>query len=736
MKLRDKKKQNPREGSSPNIAAGVGAQGMLTLGALHRAPREALREFLYQTIGYIKARKLYPPGHNRLKKQFRSLWDSTQKILDDQGAVSLFVQPDAIYVSGEKFGTEDSIIKDFTPELVKRLIRYVIIEKEARKDELEALVKPVLMDPKEIHAAGSLQTLLDETLPEEEPRHVHIVELHYDMEDFVKSEEDLEIVRTLARYEHGPGSEPYVLKRLGEFKINDEERIKLNSLLLKPEIDEKLAGLKDLFGQMPPHVQEQIHATDLMIYLVRNITETEFEIGVQDDIDSTQMVAYILDKIHERLLTALSDTKGLPRREILDQVAQQTMSSPDALLEWLSIEAGNLNVAFSPDQASMIKAIFSKPKEGKRSIKFGKTQLETLEAPDPPPEPPSESLTEALDKKQSSNMAEQYARFKEKYGSAKFHLDMRTVTPAHVDVLLQILFIEEDEKARERILREVGHFFGRYLNQDLPKDKFLLTDRFIKVVDRLSESEMAIVLRSTPVCRQALQEFFRGQKHWQGALDCAIRNYPASFAAALGGLMLDGVSDIPLSEIQPFVPQCQDKLVDWLLNRLRDRESPPSVRRVAAIALACRTPRMVPLVEKLFEEMDPNDRVPLLQVLAQVDNNRSIRLLCSQLTDVDHATREVILRMLGESKNLLAEKALLEVAAQPHWGRERLQERLTALSSLYSCGTEYSRDKLHKILKNFWLPIIPGGRKVRRMAANALEAIGAREKKSKRIRVE
>ena len=36
----------------------------------------------------------------------------------------------------------------------------------------------------------------------------------------MKSEEDLEIVRALARYESGPGSEPYVLKRLGEFKIN------------------------------------------------------------------------------------------------------------------------------------------------------------------------------------------------------------------------------------------------------------------------------------------------------------------------------------------------------------------------------------------------------------------------------------------------------------------------------------------------------------------------------------
>ena len=83
--------------------------GPAPAGTRARAPREVLRDFLYRGIAYVKARKLYPPGHERLAKQLANWLEAAEAVFTHQEEISFFVQPEAIFVSGEEFGADDRV---------------------------------------------------------------------------------------------------------------------------------------------------------------------------------------------------------------------------------------------------------------------------------------------------------------------------------------------------------------------------------------------------------------------------------------------------------------------------------------------------------------------------------------------------------------------------------------------------------------------------------------------------
>ena len=266
---------------SPPDENGLSRRGTST-GVLQRASKETLRDFLYRLIATVKARKLYPPGHERLKKQLESWRETTQGILAAQGEISIFVQAHSVSVNGETFGREDSIVGELIPELVRRFVRYVGIQKGVELQELEAFAGILLQDPSACEKAEEPNLYTNGT------PHIHILPFSYDMERLVESEEDLKAVRTLARYEKGAAREEYVVRRMGEFQVSAEEKKWLNTLLFQPEIEEKLNSLCELLSMNPSGTRVEMRTTDLFFHLVRMLAEAKTCQREADKTDATQ----------------------------------------------------------------------------------------------------------------------------------------------------------------------------------------------------------------------------------------------------------------------------------------------------------------------------------------------------------------------------------------------------------------------------------------------------------------
>jgi len=694
-----------------------------------RAPQEVLRAFLYGFVAYVKVRKLYPPGHERLTKQLESWLEATEAVFAHQEEVSLFVQPDAIFVSGQKFGAEDHIASDFAPELVKRLVRYVTIERGITAEELAALDEPLLLEPEELLQAGGVRSLLAGSATSwTEAGHVFIIEFSYDMGTCVTSEEDVEVVRTLARYESGAQPEEYVLRRFGEFGVSAEEKQRLGQLLRNPEVGSRLRSLAQLLGGFAPGGEAEVHTSDLVLYVVRSLTQVEQELNQEVTQESSARVfSHLVDRVQERLMVVLANPREVGRREVLSRVARQMMSSPEALLRWLSPDTDRTGVSLSPDLAELLKAIFSRAETGRRRIRFGEGVLHVLEASEEEPSgAPAPRAERAEDRPVDvAGLARRFAELQQGLGERRFALDLEAVVPAHIDILLELLKHEDQPTARERILRELSTFVGQRLAR-ADRGGPRLADRVLGEGAHIDAADLEVLLLTPQVCRQALREFLGGEARWESALSRVAERHQVSFAAALGDLVVEAESAYPLAPLRGFLSACQDELVDWVQRRLDDEEDPPPLDRVVSLTLACRTIRAAPLVERLLREAEPKVRRALLRLLVQMDDARAISALSDQLVTGDRQTRQDILYLLGESSQPLAEEALLAVATRSHWLGGRLEERLTALSSLARCGTERSLGPLRRLAGGWLLGLTAGGRQVRERAAGAVRVVEGR----------
>ena len=129
---------------------------------------------------------------------------------------------------------------------------------------------------------------------------------------------------------------------------------------------------------------------------------------------------------------------------------------------------------------------------------------------------------------------------------------------------------------------------------------------------------------------------------------------------------------------------------------------------------------------RISPEVGPEARRALLRLLVRIEDARAVSALADHLLTSDRETRRDILYLLGQSSQPLAEETLLAVAARWHWLGGRLSERLTALSSLARCGGERAVPVLRRLARSWLLRLTPGGRQVRRRAAEALRAVEAR----------
>jgi len=695
-------------------------------------PREALRDFLYRFVAYVKSRKLYPPGHERLTKQLESWAEAVEGILASQDRVSLFVQPDAIFVSGQKFAGDDRFTAEFAPELVKRLIRYISIDRGVTAEELAALAEPLLLEPEALAAAGGARALLAEATV----AHILVIEFSYDMGAYVGSEADVEVARTLAHFERGVLPEQYVLRRLAELQVNAEEKARLGQLLLEPEVARRLGSLTETLGQFALEGEADVHTSDLVLFVVRSLSQAEQDLGAVSPQNAARLVSHLLGRVQERLFAVLADPREREHREILSQVAKQMLSSPEALLHWLAPDVDRLSLTLSADLAELLKAIFSRAESGRRRMPFGKTALGTLQAPDeaggkPPPHIQHSPETPI-------DIPALHRQLDDLHGGLagrRFALGLESVGRAHIDILLELIGREPSPAGRERLLRELGRTVGAQLTGGDGREILRLAERVLSEDGLLSDEELDVFLLTPDVLRQALREYLGGEARWEVALRRMTERRQASFADALGRVFLEAEEVYPLASLERFIGPCQEELLTWLRERLRvggpsapaaEAEAPAPVERVVSLVLGCRTVRAVPLVELLLSQAGPEARRALLRHLVRIDDARAVSALTDQLATGDASTRQDILYLLGESSQPLAEETLLQVAVHSHWGKRRLAERLTALSSLALSAGERSLAPLRALAQSWALRVVPGGRQVRERAAGALEAAEAR----------
>lgn len=693
-----------------------------------RAPREVLLDLLRQFIAYIKAKKLYPPGHQRMEHQLELLTSALDRVFEHQREFSIFIQPDAISISGEEFTTKDNIASDFPVELVRRLIRFIVIKQGVEVEELEALAEPILMDADELKRAGGARGILYER----RAMNIFLIELSYKMGSYISNEEDLNLVRRLASYEQGATPEPYVLRRMEELGVEPDEHERLGRLMLEPEVAKRLAGLHEMFGTMPDDTEEEMHTCDLMLYLVRSLGEAGGQVGGIGDQDAAAVISSILDQFQERLVETMNESEEMPQHELFSEVARRTMSSPEDLIKWLSLEVEKLDLSLSPDQSNLLKAIFSRPEEGERTIRFGDSEMKTLKAEPPPPADPEEEPKPMRKRGQQAppDVKEVFKLFEEnvkRIQDRSYELHLEAVSMTHLDILLEMLRVEEKTDDRKRLMKEAGTFLGKQILDQLKQERILV--RWFGHEDaQFSEEELTILFQSQAVCRQGLLELCLGEEQWHDPLIAVAQNHTTSFSAALGRLMIEDKTAASATVIREFVPLCQDKLVSWLMNELNDPERTPPVQRIATVMGECNTPRMVPLVERLMDMVDEASRVPLLRNLVRIDDARAMRLLTFKLEKSDPELRSAIIKLLGESKHHMAEQALLDVANQGKLFGLRAQERQLALSALIRCATRRSLDAL-RILSRKPLYVLTGnGRRIRALAGEAVAAVEHRKK--------
>jgi len=722
-------------------------------------PREALRDFLYRFIAYVKSRRLYPPGHERLTKQLETWAEASESILASAGRVSLFIQPEAIFVSGEKFDATDRFTGEFAPELVKRLIRYISVERGAGPAELAALAEPLLLEPEALVQAGGARAVLAKA----GVAHILVIEFSYDMGSYVASEADVEVARTLAHFERGVLPEQYVLRRLSELEVSAEEKERLGQLLLEPEVARRLATLTETLGQFAIQSQAEVHTSDLMLFVVRSLTQAEEESGEVSPQNAARVVSHLLDRVQERLFVVLADPHEREHRQILSQVAKQMLSPPEALLHWLAPDVDRLSLTLSGDLAELLKAIFSRAESGRRRIRFGETAVETLEAPDEAggekPVHVEKTPEETLD---IADLGRQLEALQAQLADRRFSLGLASVGRAHIDILLELISREQDQAGRERLLRELGRAVGEQLATGGAEEILRLAERVLSEESLLSDEELDVFLLTPDVLRQALREYLGGEARWEVALHRMTERRQASFADALGRVALDAEKPYPLTSLERFIGPCQQELIVWLEQQLAaaggpgapgartdggtpagrpsapasggtPKETQPAapVERVVSLVLGCRTVRAVPLVEQLLGQAAPEGRRALLRHLVRIGDARAVSALTDQLLTGDASARQDILYLLGESREPLAEEALLTVAAKPHWRRGQLAERLTALSSLGRSAGARSVPLLRSLAQSWLLKVTPGGRRMRTAATDACRAVEARLEKER-----
>jgi hypothetical protein len=680
--------------------------------------RELLRDFLYGFVAFVKARKLYPAGHARPAKQLAAWLETTRAILERVEEVGVFVSSEFIAVCGERFGRDDRVVAEFAPELVKRLIRFLAVHRGVEAEALAILAEPLLVTPEVLRERGGARLVV----VTHGHSHVLIIEFDYNMEEAVSSEEGVKIVRTLAQYAAEGVDEHYVMQRMAELGIGAEERAWLSCLLFSGEIKDRMHRLNELLTETGGDAHTSVHSCDVLLSVAHELAAASKFMDAVSEGDGIAVAGELIDRLTARMTRELDTSDADLEKPVLDQLARRLMSGPKGLLRCIGEAAADAVTALAERPAELLQVIFSRVKKTSSEIKIGDEVFETLKASGRSPE--GAPVAARIPKEwgvDTARLAGSLAELRERVGSERFRLAYERVPLAHFDVLVDLVAKEGKAQLRERLVKELRDFLDRQLVKGMGEGRVILARRLAGNDAPLTAEELAQVLQSPSVLRQALCEFLGGELAWRPVLTALAAKAPSSVAAAFGRAVLTDASEVPLVQLQDFIDGFRNELVTWIERRLTDRKNLPPLERLVDLAMACRTVRVVSLVHQFLGKVDSHDRWELMRAMVEIDEARAVGAMSLQLNTADATTRSAIIRMLARIKHPLAEDTLIDVAGQPCWHGDRLEDRLAALEALGQRGTAKAREVLGTLAGN-WLLLFTRGR--RRVRAKAREALG------------
>ena len=427
-------------------------------------PREALRNFLLRFAAYVKARKLYPPGHARVGKQLEAWLESAKEILGVESEATLFVKRDEISVCKETFDAGDRIVSELAPELIRRMIRFVAVKRGITAEELQVLAEPLLVDHAAILDAGGVLSFLPEGLPE----HLLIIEFSFEAEMVVRSEEDIETVRLMADQEDGPQPEREAIKKLVKFDVGPVERVRLAAVLSDDRIQERLKPLRELLSELEKKTDSHVYTNDILVYIVREITNAEEDLGELSEEQVLELAGELLDRLRARLKKSFNEAPSEGRNEILERLARTMMESPGSLIRWLAPKPGDSDTMVSDDASDLLKTIFIRAEEGRKDLEIDGTALGATEVPEEEKgqeeeakkqeekEPPKKEKRKAAKPELDiGELEKNFFELQRTLGSTRYEMKFDKVPLAHFDIFLELLTVENKPGLRNRLLKEL-----------------------------------------------------------------------------------------------------------------------------------------------------------------------------------------------------------------------------------------------------------------------------------------
>ena len=731
----DNRCQRQRSGRAEPAGEGVPSQPEL----------RSQREFIRRLLGYVKSRRLYPPGHARIGAQLDAWHRTTVELLAGVPEITLCVEPDALIVMGRKLDDREPLAAELAAELIRRLVRHIAIAPGVGAGDLSAVAEILLLDPDVLKARGGAAAVIAEA----KASAIAVMGFSYDMQEYVQDSTDVELARSLSRC-NAAGTPEEVVGEFAEKRVSSDERGLLKELMADDSIRERLGALGMLVARNAGTAAEgkraakQVRASDVLVLLVRELAPGGAG-GAENVLALKDEIAALLDRMKTDLTNAAMNAAVASREQALSALAASLFGSREAVRHWVG-QSQSAQRQAGGSGADALRAIFSRVGGTSRSFRLGASVLAALKASGAaspaapaaapgtaPVTPPGKAPAAAAPGKRGddppeatlANVARGLAALTEKCGGARLEWDAAKIDRSHRDTLLALVECEEDAAAREGIGQRLAAFLDRKLEEDAQAGSVLMAGVTEACGAKLRDSDRAILVGAPAVCAWALGRLIdANESAWYAALRFVAKS--AVFAQAFGTLLLTRSASMPQERLREFCPLCYEDLCKFLAAKVHDETRSSRLERVVECVLANVSPAAVGVIEQLLPRVGAGARQQLFSRLVEIDNREAFGVISRELVSANLHVRMTIIKTLGYSGSALAEAVLADRLGGGGADKADVEERLACLESLRRLGTERCLDAIQAIAGDWRLLFSSKGRRLRAQAKAAAKAVRAR----------
>jgi len=681
-------------------------------------PPEELRDFFQKLTAYVKARRLYPEGHGRPKKQLELWLEATRSILTRCEELTVFIRTDRVEICGEVFGSAEKVIVDFIPEFVRRSIRFVALKQGTTASDLRALGEVFLREPEEVETRGGPAVVLAQLGAER----VFLIEYAEEARKLLESYRCIQDLRRIATLQGEEERETEIVKHLLRKQLDAEEVERLRQLLENEEIRRRLELIKEDLTKLNPGTDSSLAVLDLPVELIQQAYKAKTETPEAEDEDEVEAVVFLLDLAQRRIREALQNPDSSETKRL-----RQTVASPEpgAPIKGRSIVAALFagpEVALPELPSSLIKTILRKLR--KQGAELG---VEALFAEAGAPkkrdaeggweEEPAEDL-EALEGSLAS--------LRDKLGAHRLEINFAHVALAHIDILLEILRREKPGPLRIRIRKRLEQCVSACCGNKEEDIGPSVVNRLVDERTGFPPGELAELLHNEAILVQAIRGFLMGEARWAPFFEERARLDRAGFAEHFVRTALRTESSLDTEVLRPVVEACGSELVKCLRRLVYHEEKKISVRRLLSLLKINPNVEAIPLMGELLPRVPSPQQRELMELMAEMDKGRAAGTLAPLVLNAPPKTARNVIRFLGGLNHSLAQEALLDLLSGSRRGECPKELQYEAIEALERGGTVEAARTLEGLGSRWSLLFTASGRELRRRLRRAARAIRRR----------